>query len=142
MARVSASIPPGTAPDPPGALPTWPATKTSPAASTTCEKGNWLGSRPGPVGTVFGMAVSSVRGFGRQRSEQSEAPAGGLDGAGRPPGKVLGRVDSGGEALADLRIETLAPAAQQQADDPRQVELGVPVADRGLEPARREAVGV
>src|SRR6185369_13863374 len=55
MARVSASIPPGTGPFEPGASPIWPARKTSPFASTTFEKGRLPGSRPGPWGTVFGM---------------------------------------------------------------------------------------
>ena len=39
MARVSASMPPGTAPWTPGHSPTWPATNTKPLASTTCENG-------------------------------------------------------------------------------------------------------
>src|SRR5258706_415814 len=55
VARVSASIPPGTGPFEPGASPIWPARKTSPLASTTFENGRAPCSSPGRGGTGFGI---------------------------------------------------------------------------------------
>ena len=52
--------PAGTGPSVPGTLPTWPATKTNPFASTTWLNGRSLATIPGLFGTVFGIVISSI----------------------------------------------------------------------------------
>ncbi len=62
-----------------------------------------------------------------------QPPFRGLDGPPTPPGEIVGGAHPRAERHAVLGVAALAPAAQEQADDRRQVDLDVPVADDGVE---------
>ena len=121
----------------PGASPTWPATKTKPFASTTLRERVAAGLDAGQVRDGLGhgwllAAVEAARVARQSARRRLDRPLA-TTRRGRPPRRRPSRATDAG-----LGIEALAPAAQQQPDDPGQVALRVPVADRRLEAARRQ----
>ena len=62
-------------------------------------------------------------GFGRRVSEPA---SGRLEGAVAPPGQIRLCRDAGRQDESGLGVEALAPAAQEQPDEDRQVDLGAP----------------
>src|SRR6476659_1190957 len=69
----------------------------------------------------------------RALDRRSESATGRLDCLAAPPGEIVDTAHPRRQDGAGLGVQRLAPAAQQQPDDPCQIDLGIPVSGESLE---------
>ena len=124
-------MPPGTAPGVPGDVADLAGEEHEPVGLDDLAERQRPGRDAGELGDGLGHRLLL------RMSGRLESPAGGLHGPLGPPGQVVPGGDAGPQCDAVGGVGALPPAAQQQPDDPGEVELGVPVAEADAAPCRR-----